>query len=265
VSTLGGIAWWVLLGALLGWLSSWLVGRLMRSPVPAPVDEAAYRTRIAGLQNDFAVLAATPTVTAGDYRRRIARLEDELAAIKSAPARLEQRIVEKPVERVVERIVPDLRAIEERDAQLRALRQRLDHLQPLAEVQRGVLAEREATIAARAAEIARLAAVASAEPAPALDREAARAAGFSVRGVGDLEVIEGIGPRITELLRAQGIDTFHGLANTPVERLHAILDQAGPAFRLADPATWPEQSALAAFGQWGALRSLQDSLDAGKR
>lgn len=79
----------------------------------------------------------------------------------------------------------------------------------------------------------------------------------------DLKLIEGIGPKISSLLNAAGIMTFAQLANTPVADLQAILDKAG--LRLGDPATWPEQAALAAKGDLAGLQTLQDELKGGRR
>ncbi len=78
----------------------------------------------------------------------------------------------------------------------------------------------------------------------------------------DLKVIEGIGPKIASTLQAAGIQTFAQLAQTEVETLHRILEDAG--LRLADPTTWPEQARLAAKGNWEALKKLQDSLKGGR-
>jgi predicted flap endonuclease-1-like 5' DNA nuclease len=79
----------------------------------------------------------------------------------------------------------------------------------------------------------------------------------------DLKIIEGIGPKIESLLNAEGISTWQELADTPVERIQEILDQAGKHFSLARPDSWPRQAALAAAGQWEALRQLQDELQGG--
>jgi len=79
----------------------------------------------------------------------------------------------------------------------------------------------------------------------------------------DLKLIEGIGPKISSLLNAAGIMTFAQLASTPVADLQAILDKAG--LRLGDPATWPEQAALAAKGDLAGLQTLQDELKGGRR
>ncbi len=81
----------------------------------------------------------------------------------------------------------------------------------------------------------------------------------------DLKIIEGIGPKIAELLIKAGIKTWKGLSEATVNRLKEILDAAGPSFQIHDPGTWPKQAGLAAKGQWDALKKLQDELDGGKK
>jgi predicted flap endonuclease-1-like 5' DNA nuclease len=82
----------------------------------------------------------------------------------------------------------------------------------------------------------------------------------------DLKRIEGIGPKISQVLRAAGIVTFAQLAETSVDRLQSILEADNPnLLRLADPTTWPEQATLAAARDWGGLESLQDELKGGRR
>ncbi len=80
----------------------------------------------------------------------------------------------------------------------------------------------------------------------------------------DLTQIEGIGPRISMLLKLQGTRTFAQLAEVDSDRLRAILDQAGPDFQLASPESWPEQARLAAGHAWEELQVLQDRLTAGR-
>ncbi len=80
----------------------------------------------------------------------------------------------------------------------------------------------------------------------------------------DLRRVEGIGPKIESILKDQGIGTFAALADTPVERLQAILDGAGTRFRLADPSSWPAQAALAAAGDDEGLAALQATLKGGR-
>ena len=84
-------------------------------------------------------------------------------------------------------------------------------------------------------------------------------------GADDLQKIEGIGPKVANLLHAAGINTFAQLASTPVAKLKEILHNAGSHFAMMDPGTWPEQSALAAKGDWAALDKLEDELKGGRR
>lgn len=81
----------------------------------------------------------------------------------------------------------------------------------------------------------------------------------------DLKIIEGIGPKIAELLINAGIKTWKALSEASVDRLKEILDAAGPSFQIHDPGTWPQQAGLAANGQWDDLKKLQDELDGGKK
>lgn len=80
----------------------------------------------------------------------------------------------------------------------------------------------------------------------------------------DLTIIEGIGPKANTLLHEAGILSYQQLANTGINELKHILDQAGPHFRLLVPDTWPQQAELAARGEWEALDQLQHALDGGK-
>ena len=81
----------------------------------------------------------------------------------------------------------------------------------------------------------------------------------------DLRIIEGIGPKISQLLNEAGISTFAQLASADIEDLRRILANAGSRFRLAKPDTWPEQARLAADGDWEALEALQSELTGGRR
>ncbi len=80
----------------------------------------------------------------------------------------------------------------------------------------------------------------------------------------DLKLVEGIGPKIEELMHAAGITTWAELAAAPIEKLEEILDEAGPRFRIHDPATWGKQAAMADAGQWAELETYQDELKGGR-
>jgi len=80
----------------------------------------------------------------------------------------------------------------------------------------------------------------------------------------DLKKIEGIGPKISDILNKAGIYTFSNLSLTPTDRLRSILADAGNRYKSHDPETWPQQAGLAAAGEWDQLKSLQDQLDGGR-
>lgn len=83
-------------------------------------------------------------------------------------------------------------------------------------------------------------------------------------GADDLEKVEGIGPKIAEVLTEAGIDTFAKLAESTPEAIREILDNAGSQFASHDPGTWPKQAELAAAGKWDELKALQDELNGGR-
>ncbi len=83
--------------------------------------------------------------------------------------------------------------------------------------------------------------------------------------VDDLKKIEGIGPKIAEKLVEQGIGTYAELAASDLDRLKAVLEEAGSHFKSHDPSTWSEQAGLAAAGKWDELKAMQDELAGGKK
>ena len=76
----------------------------------------------------------------------------------------------------------------------------------------------------------------------------------------DLTKIEGIGPKIEGVFNEAGIINYWQLADTPVSKLESLLEAAGPAYRTADPSTWPEQARLADENKWDELEALQDRM-----
>ena len=79
----------------------------------------------------------------------------------------------------------------------------------------------------------------------------------------ELAKLEGIGPKIEQLLKGAGIFTFKQLAGADVGRLRTMLKEADLAF--ADPTSWPQQAKLAAAGDWPALEALQAQLKGGRQ
>lgn len=134
---------------------------------------------------------------------------------------------------------------EARDVELAALRVRLGEAEAALEAARA----EQADVATRAQDLALKLAAAEAAMPPEPQ---------------DLTLIEGIGPAVSRVLNEAGIFNFAQLAGTAADRLREILDAAGPRFRIAQPASWPQQARLAAEERWDALQELQDSLIAGR-
>ncbi len=107
-------------------------------------------------------------------------------------------------------------------------------------------------------------------PAPVMDPKlamiaAAASAGIMIKGEDDLQIVEGIGPKIDALLKESGIRTFAQLARADIPTVSAILEKGGSRFKLANPGSWAQQAGLAATGKWHELKKLQDELVAGVR
>lgn len=99
--------------------------------------------------------------------------------------------------------------------------------------------------------------------AGATSRDTVMAAAAPVIEKDDLKKIEGIGPKIEQLCNNIGIYTWRQLANTSVETLQKMLDDAGPNYKISNPGTWPKQAEYAADGKWEKLQEYQDFLDGG--
>lgn len=81
----------------------------------------------------------------------------------------------------------------------------------------------------------------------------------------DLKIVEGIGPKIEELLNAAGITTFTDLSNSNTEALKAILAGGGKRYMIHNPSTWVQQGFLAASGKMEELKVWQAELTGGKK
>ncbi|MDX2278794.1 MAG: DUF4332 domain-containing protein [Saprospiraceae bacterium] len=81
----------------------------------------------------------------------------------------------------------------------------------------------------------------------------------------NLVIIEGIGPKIAELLNKAGINSFAELADSKPTAIKDILEAAGKRYQIHDPATWPQQAALARDGKTAELKALQEELKGGRK
>jgi predicted flap endonuclease-1-like 5' DNA nuclease len=240
--------WWPLLAALLaGWLlCGWFARQFLRGP------------------DTSGALAARD--------RDVQRLNAEVATLRAQPPaeRVVEKVVEKPVDRIVEKVVEKtidnpaqavrIAALTAEVATLATLKSRLALLESAPpKVVEKIVEKPVERIVEKVIEKQ------VGKPDAVIDLAAAKAAGFAVKGADDLEIIEGIGPKIAELLLTNGVKTFAQLAAMTAAQIKPMLDAAGPNFRLANPETWPDQADLAARNRWAALKAMQDGLTAGNR
>ncbi len=102
--------------------------------------------------------------------------------------------------------------------------------------------------------------------APAEEVKEPKAKVAKVKATGDdLKIVEGIGPKIEEILHEAGIDSYAALAAKSADEIREILLAQGSRYKMFDPETWPEQSQLAADGKMDELETLKKSLNAGRK
>lgn len=76
----------------------------------------------------------------------------------------------------------------------------------------------------------------------------------------DLRLVEGIGPKIQEHLKKNGMRTWADVASAKPEELKQLLVQAGDHYRSHDPSHWPEQARMMVENRWEELRKYQRKL-----
>jgi large subunit ribosomal protein L21 len=82
-------------------------------------------------------------------------------------------------------------------------------------------------------------------------------------GKDNIELIEGIGPKIAQVLADNGIATFAKLADAKPDDLSAMLKASGGRFSLASTDSWPQQAALLRDGKMDEFKKLTDELVGG--
>lgn len=78
----------------------------------------------------------------------------------------------------------------------------------------------------------------------------------------DLEIIEGIGPKVMKVLKEAGITSFNDLANAPVSKVEDVLKTAGLNMMSAEG--WIAQARLAAKGDMESLKKMQAEMKGGR-
>jgi len=80
----------------------------------------------------------------------------------------------------------------------------------------------------------------------------------------DLKLIEGIGPKIEEVLNKANIFTFTDLQKSDRDTLKSLLNDAGSQYRMHEPETWPTQAKIANKREWNKLKEYQEHLTGGR-
>jgi predicted flap endonuclease-1-like 5' DNA nuclease len=288
------IFWWILgalvIGFLLGWLywkcRMWLSGRARNDQNVAELTALADSR--ADELSDLRIQLDQRSASLAELTARTQSADSEILTLRARVADLEPAQTRA---RALEADVADLTALRTRVTDLEAdlvrmpeLHDRVEALQTAnAEIPglRARIAELEAAAVApdvapsAAVGLAGLAGVSLADDGaptadlevgePELDMDAAAAVlGRRIRR-DDLTVVEGIGPKIAEIIEADGIGTWRSLSRVESSHIKGLLDDAGPRFQMHDPGTWPEQAALLADGRWEEFKVLSDVLDGGVR
>ncbi len=79
----------------------------------------------------------------------------------------------------------------------------------------------------------------------------------------DLRIIEGIGPKTVEALKASGIKTFAAIANHTPEELERIVKVEHGVRIVGSTVTWRKQAMLAAAGDFSALQDVKTRIKSG--
>ena len=74
----------------------------------------------------------------------------------------------------------------------------------------------------------------------------------------NIQAIEGIEPKIADILTAAGMETWEKISTTTPERLRVILDNAGEQFDGVDATSWPEQARFLVHGEFSNLKKYQE-------
>ncbi|NOR73775.1 MAG: 30S ribosomal protein S2, partial [Draconibacterium sp.] len=81
------------------------------------------------------------------------------------------------------------------------------------------------------------------KPVAKAKKEAPKAAPKKAEAKGDnLTKLDGVGPKLAEILNEAGIATYADLAGTSIEKMKEILEVAGSRYASKDPAPWIERA-----------------------
>ncbi len=100
-------------------------------------------------------------------------------------------------------------------------------------------------------------------PPPPIQQAAGIVAGTAGSGkwaklkTDNLQIIEGIGPKMNAVLNENGISSWSVLAEAGIDQLKDILNKYGDKYKIIDPSDWSRQARYAAKGDWDGLMKHQ--------
>ncbi len=246
--------WPYLAGGFVGWLlSGWFARRLKHGepPVEKIVEKTVNVEKVVDNPEHLSLISRLESENAekGDLLEKITTFESTEPEVVETVVEVE-KIIEKPVEKIVEIEVERL----------------VDNPEHLKRIK--VLEGENLKISGLEAEIKNWKQGLETEiedwkQGPAISLKAAAAAGVEIKKEDDFTAIEGIDPKVNDLIHAEGVHTFRGLSEMSPSDIRKILEKAGPNFQMTRPGTWPDQAHLASHNRWSALKALQDILDGG--
>ena len=221
-------AWWIV-PAILGWL----IGRAMMMK---------WKTRTEELETEVINL-----------KKKISGLEDELEACRKRGDELESdlnkcRAKYKDLERRFSSLQGKYNDLESENIILKSKKDESNDVQKIADIKETKPVEKIIVPPA---------------PKPPVTEAAGIVAGTAGSGkwaklkTDNLQIIEGIGPKMNEVLNENGIKDWSVLAASSLEELKAILAKYGDKYKIIDPSDWAKQASYAANKDWEGLMKHQ--------
>ena len=184
------------------------------------------------------------------YKGMVAELESEVSRLKARIKDLEGKLEQCKARR------------SELESDLSRMRGQIRELEAAAK------ASAKAPVVKAAAATSSFVATPAPEPTPAPAAPAAKsgvsADKFAALKSDNLQVVEGIGPKMESVLKDNGTHTWSDLASKSSADVKGILGKYGDKYRIIDPTTWPAQAKLARDGNWDSLIDMQKNLDTGR-
>ena len=220
-----------LLGLLAGW-AIWARWKSMYADMEAKVS--GLNKKVSGLEADLAACRKKRSELDGDLattKGRIREVEADLAACRAARKDLEGKLAKAST---AQKSAPKA---------------------SIADVSTPSMSAGFAAASSEPATPATPATPAPSSPTPSI---------YAAIKDDNLQVIEGIGPKMESILKENGVNTTAHLASKSTAEVQAILNKYGDKYKIIDPGTWVQQAGLASTDKWEDLITLQKQLDTGR-